>query len=179
MNNKPSYYFAILLGEQTFQSLNSFKIFFFVRVIRQMFYDTPQFILISIPFVFHALPFLLFLFPCTYYLPFNLFYINMKALTYLIRITDKNITDTAFFYHTFVNSTKSSVIHLIRAVKHNDVFCQTFAHVFDCFSFSCSSWASRRTSHVHANRLSQSYIAPGIGKHIGYCAIYSFQVTFE
>ena len=31
---------------------------------------------------------------------------------------------------TFENSSQSSIIHLIRAVKHNNIFSKRFAHVF-------------------------------------------------
>ena len=34
---------------------------------------------------------------------------------------------------TFVNSTESSEVHLIRAVEHNHVFSKGLAHVFGCF----------------------------------------------
>lgn len=50
---------------------------------------------------------------------------------------------------TFVNSPKSSIIHLIRTVENYNIFSQSFSHILDSFSFPSSSRSLWSPTHAH------------------------------
>ena len=67
-------------------------------------------------------------------------------------------TNTNYSWHTFINSSKSSVIHLIGTVEDDHVFTQTPSHVFCSFRLSGSSWTCRSSTKSHTQGLSDGDI---------------------
>ena len=66
-----------------------------------------------------------------------------------------------FFCVTFVDSTKSSEVHLIGAVEDDHVLAQAPTHVLRRFSLSCSCWASRCGTQRHTEGLRNCDVTPG------------------
>ena len=63
------------------------------------------------------------------------------------------------FALTFVDSAKSSVVHLIRAVEDNDILSEAAAHVLDSLCLSGPGRSGRSTPQRHAQGLSQCDVA--------------------
>ena len=78
---------------------------------------------------------------------------------------------------TFVDSAKSSVVHLIRAVEDNDVLSEAAAHVLDGLCFSSPGRAGRGTSKRHAQGLSQGDVASADSKdsHVAMLHLHHYQ----
>ena len=56
---------------------------------------------------------------------------------------------------TFVDSAKTSEVHLIRAVEDDHILAETSAHVLGGLCFTCSCRPSWGTAHRHAQSLSK------------------------
>ena len=63
------------------------------------------------------------------------------------------------FALTFVDSAKSSVVHLIGAVEDNDILSKAAAHVLDSLRLSSPGRSGRSTPQRHAQGLSQCDVA--------------------
>lgn len=61
---------------------------------------------------------------------------------------------------TFIDTTKSSVVHLVWTIENNNVLSQAFAHVFSGLCFPCPSRSCWCTTHTHAQGLCQSDVTP-------------------
>ena len=58
-------------------------------------------------------------------------------------------------FFTFVDTTKPSEVHLVRAVEDNDILSQSLAHVLGGLCLACPSRAGRGTTHAHTQGLGQ------------------------
>jgi len=53
----------------------------------------------------------------------------------------------------FVDSAKTSVVHLVGAVEDDDVLAKAAAHVLGGLSLTSASWTSRCSAECHTKRL--------------------------
>jgi len=62
--------------------------------------------------------------------------------------------------HAFVDSAKTTVVHLIGAVKDDNVLAKTAAHVLGGLSLTSTSWTCRCSTECHAKSLRQRDVTP-------------------
>jgi len=63
-------------------------------------------------------------------------------------------------WNTFVDSAKTSEVHLIGAVEHDDILAKGFTHVFGGLSLASTGGSSRGTTHGHTQGLGQRDVTP-------------------